>query len=191
MNPKLFLLRSKIFGIRQLVKTLFPVTIDDLLYIGEELPHMHRQDISSLYSVKRFSMEHLSGVKRIDSRLTPYNLAYVVCESDEIVHESWVCFDTLLPSQYGFDSDLPVIGHSFTTPRYRGAGIYSYMLNYVLNDLKARNISINAYVLVSSTNKTSIRGIERAGFRRLALLKGTRVLGCLIFNKSTLRFGKV
>jgi hypothetical protein len=135
-------------------------------------------------SINSFSLDHLSKVDRIDKRLTPYNLAYVGFYSGEIIHESWVSFNTLLPSQYGFDSCFPVIGHSCTSHPYRGLGIYTYTLNYILNDLRDRNISSNAYILVSPSNKASIRGIEKAGYQLLAHLKGIRLLGCFIINRS-------
>jgi hypothetical protein len=167
------------------------LAVDDFLYIGDESPKLLIYDLPSSLSIERFSIKHVSGVDRIDSRLTPYNLAYIVSDSNETIHESWVSFDALLPSQYKYDSRLPVIGHCFTAPPHRGKGIYPFVLNYILNDLRSRNISSNAYILVSSANKTSIMGIEKAGFRRLARLKGTRVLGCLIFNKSIIRFDRV
>jgi hypothetical protein len=188
IDSKLLWHRMQNFSIRQFIEIILPLKIDDLLYISDESRKVFANDLPYSASIKRFSIEKRSGVDRIDRRLTPYNLAYVVSNSDETVHESWVSFDALLPSQYGFDSRLPVIGHSFTAPRYRGKGIYPFTLRYIINDLRNRNISCNAYILVSSANKTSIRGIERAGFQRLAQLKGTRMLGCFILNKSTIRF---
>ena len=190
MNANLLLNRMQTLSVRQLTKVVLPIPINELLYIGKESPKMCPHHLTSSVSIKSFSIGHLSGVDRIDKRLTTHRLAYVVFYSGEIVHESWVFFDTLLPSQYGFDSRFPVVGDCFTKPLYRGKCIYPYALSYILNDLRNRNISSNAYILVSPTNNASIRGIENAGYQLLAQLKGTRLLGVFIFNKSTIRFDK-
>ena len=134
-------------------------------------------------SLKSFSAENLSGLDRIDKRLTAYRSAYVVFCCGEIVHQSWVRFDALTPSLYGFDSSVPLI-ESFTNPIYRGNGIYPYALSCLLKDLKSRHITDKVYALVSPKNKASIRGLEKAGFQRLGHLKGTRHLGLFITNKS-------
>lgn len=190
MNANLLLHRMQTLSVRQLTKVVLPMPINELLYIGKESPKMCSHNLLSSVSIKTFSMEHLSEVDEIDKRLTPHRLAYVVFHSGEIVHESWVFFDTLLPSQYGFDFRFPVVGDCFTKPLYRGKCIYPFALNYILNDLRNRNISSNAYILVSPTNNASIRGIEKAGYQLLAQLKGTRLLGVFIINKSTIRFDK-
>ena len=125
----------------------------------------------------------MSGLDRIDKRLTPHKSAYVVICRGEIAHETWVHFDALTPSLYGFDTSVPVID-SFTNPTYRGNGIYAFALTCILKDLKSRNITDKAYALVPPRNKPSIRGLEKAGFQPLAHLKGTRYLGLFMINKS-------
>ena len=190
MNANLLLRRLQNLSGRQLAKGFLPMPINELLYVGKASPKMCPHRLPSAVSIKSFSLEHPSGVDQIDKRLTSNKLAYVVFYSGEIVHENWVTFDTLLPSQYGFDSRFPVIGHGFTKPQYRGKRLQPYALSYILNDLRHRNISSNAYTLVSPTNNASIRGIENAGYQLLAQLKGTRILGVFIFNKSTIRFDK-
>lgn len=188
MNANLLLNRIQNLSSRQLAQSFLPMPINELLYIGKESPKMCSHHLPSPVSIRSFSIEHLSGVDQIDKKLKPNRLAYAVLYSGEIVHESWVFFDALLPLQYGFDSRFPVVGDCFTKPLYRGKSIYPFALNYILNDLRNRNISSNAYILVSPLNKASIRGIENAGYQLLAQLKGTRFLGVFIFNKSTVRF---
>ena len=185
LPPRASLILRRIRGshLRELLTAAAPLSINRLLYIGEESAQSPRR-LPACFSTKSFSMKHLSGVDRIDERLTRYRLAYVVFCFGEIVHESWVCFDAPLPSQYGFDVRLPVIDRSVTHNLYRGKGIFPYVLNHILHDLKNRRINDGVYVLVSPTNYASIRGIQKAGFKLLAHLKGTRLLGCFITNKS-------
>jgi GNAT superfamily N-acetyltransferase len=174
-------------GLRELLQAAAPMSIDSLLYEGEASAKCSHR-LPGPFSVKSFSTKRLSGVDRIDERLTPYRSAYVVFCFGEIVHESWVCFDASIPSRFGFDVHLPVIDRSFTEALYRGRGIFPYTLSYILRDLKSRHISHRVYILVSPANNASIRGIQKAGFKPLARLKGTRLLGCLITNKSIHRW---
>lgn len=163
---------------------LLPKSINVLLYMGREPSKLCPYPLPSSIAIKLFSVGSLSNVDRIDKRLTYYNRAYVGFYFGEIAHESWVSFDTLLPSQFGFDSRVPVIGYSHTEPQYRGKSIYPAVLNYILHDLRARSVSSNAYILVDPRNKASIRGIEKAGFELVAQLKGLRIVGFLVINKS-------
>jgi len=167
------------------MEALLPKSINVLLYMGREPSKLCPYPLPSSIAIKLFSIGSLSNVDRIDKRLTSYNQAYVGFYFGEIAHESWASFDTLLPSQFGFDSRFPVIGYSHTVPKYRGKSIYPAVLNYILHDLRTRNISSNAYILVSPENKASIRGIEKAGFELVAHLKGLRIVGFHIINKST------
>jgi hypothetical protein len=173
---------------RELVNAVAPMTINDLLYIGEESAELSPHRLPFPLSVKYCSKHCVSGVGSIDARLTPHRSAYVFFRGGEMVHESWVHLDAFTPSQYGFDSRLPVIGQCFTKRAYRGNGIFPAALSYILKDLKNRHITDRVYTLVSPTNNASIRGIEKAGFRRLAHLKGTRLLGLCIANKSVERW---
>jgi len=188
LPPQATLLLRRIRGsnLSELLKAAAPLSIDRLLYIGEKpVRRLHR--LPARLSVRSFSVDELSGVERIDRKLTRYRLAYVVFSGHEIAHISWVCFDASLPSQYGFDFRLPVIDETVTQSLHRGKGLFPYTLNYILHDLRNRRIADSVYILVSPTNHASIRGIEKAGFRLLARLEGTRLLGVLIINKSIQR----
>jgi RimJ/RimL family protein N-acetyltransferase len=187
MNAHLLLHRMKTLSVRQLLHVVVPRPINELLYISKESSVMCPHRLPHSVSIKSFSIEHLSGLERIDKRLTTHRVAYVVFDREQIIHENWVSFDTLLPSQYGFDSRIPVVGDGFTKPQYRGNGICPYALSFIIKDLRDRNISSNAYTLVSPANNASIRAVEKAGFQPLSHLKGTRLLGCFIFNKSMIK----
>lgn len=188
LPSQIILLLRRIQGsdLRDLLKAAAPLSINSLLYKGEASAKRPYR-LPGPFSIKSFSIKELSGVDRIDGRLTPYRLAYVVFCFGEIVHESWVCFDAPVPSQYGFDFRLPVIDRSFTQKLYRGKSIFPFTLNYIVHDLQSRRISNGVYVLVSPTNHASIRGIQKAGFELLAHLQGKRLLGLFVFNKSIQR----
>jgi RimJ/RimL family protein N-acetyltransferase len=188
MNAHLILRRVQMMSARQFLDALKPHHTDELLFLSKESPKICPHRLPSSVSIKYFSIDHPSGIDIIDRRLTTQRLAYVVFHGDEIIHENWLTFDTLLPSQFGFDARMPVVGYGFTSPQYRGKGICPYALSYLLNDMIDRNISRNAYTIVSPTNTASIRAVEKAGFELIAQLKGVRVLGGMFIHKSTIRF---
>jgi RimJ/RimL family protein N-acetyltransferase len=166
-----------------LVKAASRVIVNDVLYVGEASAMACQHRLPFQVSIKCFSATNPSGVKGIDEMLTPHRMVYIATCFGEIAHRTSVCFDVPTPTQYGFDPQVPVID-SYTAPLYRGNGIYPYALSYILKDLKARRITDRAYALVHPFNSASIRGLEKAGFQRLAHLKGTRILGMFIRNKS-------
>jgi hypothetical protein len=188
MNANLILRRLRMLSPRQLMDALRPHHMDELIFVSKELPKIYPHRLPSSVLIKCFSVEHPSGIDRIDARLTVHRLAYVVFNCGEIIHENWLTFDTLLPSQFGFDPRIPVVGYGFTAPHYRGKGVCPYALSYLLNDMIDRNISRKAYTIVSPTNSASIRAVEKGGFELIAQLKGLRVLGGLFIHKSTTRF---
>lgn len=188
MNAHLILRRLRMLSARQLMEALRPHHMNELLYLSKESPKICPHRLPSSVSIKSFSIEQPSGVDEIDRRLTAHRIAYVVFYGGEIVHENWISFDTLLPSQFGFDSRIPVVGYGFTAPQYRGKGVCPYALSYLLNDMMDRNISRMAYTIVSPTNSASIRAVEKGGFELIAQLKGLRVLGGMFIHKSTIKF---
>jgi hypothetical protein len=188
MKASLILRRLRLLSARQLMDALRPHHMDELLYLSKESPKIYPHRLPFPASIKSFSIQQPSGIETIDKRLTAHRIAYVVFYGEEIVHENWISFDTLLPSQFGFDSRIPVVGYGFTMPQYRGNGVCPYALSYLLNDMIDRKISRKAYTIVSPTNSASVRAVEKGGFELLAQLKGLRVLGGMFLHKSTIRF---
>jgi hypothetical protein len=188
MKASFILRRLRMLSARQLMEALRPHHMNELLYLSKESPKICPHRLPSSVSIKCFSVEHPSGIDVIDKRLTVHRLAYGVFYGGEIIHENWLTFDTLLPSLFGFDPRIPVVGYGFTAPNYRGKGVCPYALSYLLNDMIDRNISRKAYTIVSPTNSASIRAVEKGGFELTAQLKGLRVLGGMFIHKSTIRF---
>ena len=186
MKADLLIERLRMLPVGQLFQHLRPKSIDALLYLGKESSSLHSCRQTTAVSIESFSVDHPSGDDQIDKRLTRNNIAYIVFISGKIAHQSWVFFNTLLPSQYGFDSHLPVIGDSYTAPDFRSQGLFQYSLGYILEDLRNRNISRNAYIITTPGNLSSIRALEKGGCQFLAHLRGTRLFGVLIFNKSAM-----
>lgn len=80
----------------------------------------------------------------------------------KIMHSSYVvphCFKFSFLKKSDFE-----IGPCYTAPEYRGRGIYPEVLRYIVNT--EGSYETNFYMVVNSENKSSIRGIEKAGFKK-------------------------
>lgn len=117
------------------------------------------------------------------SRMNDTKIVYAAYHEGRLVHVSWVLLDTLLPTQFGLDPDIPVIADCATDAAYRGRRIYPHVLSRIPADLMRRGLPPAAYILVAPDNEASIRGIERAGFVRQARIQGWRVLGFIVWKQ--------
>jgi hypothetical protein len=68
--------------------------------------------------IERFSYNQNTGIHSIDKRSSPFRECYVARMNGELAHESWLFFDVMLPVQFGFEGDVPVIGECVTYPEF-------------------------------------------------------------------------
>lgn len=69
----------------------------------------------------------------------------------------------------------PVIGDCVTNSDYRGKSIYPFVLNRVSKELLLSGVN-EVFIIVGPDNQSSIRGIEKAGFKFFAEIKTKRFL---------------
>jgi hypothetical protein len=173
--------------LRTTLRALRPQSVDEFLYIGPA--DRSERKLGAITPVADMQIAYFtpaspSGVAAIDSRLGAGRHCFVASLGPEIVHQSWVFFGSLLLSQFGYAKGAALIGDCVTEPHFRGRGIYSAVL--IEADAKLTSVTGAApYVLVSPANTGSIRGIERAGYRRLAHLTGLRVGPLLLRRKAS------
>ena len=79
--------------------------------------------------------------------------------------------------KYGFPSRNPIIGDCFTAPEFRGIHLFPDVLSHIVEDAFSNYKIDNLYILVSPNNISSIKGIERAGFKIHSRLQGKKVFG--------------
>lgn len=105
---------------------------------------------------------------------------FYVRQNDEIIHTSYVVpkcskFPFLGINDYE-------IGPCYTNPQSRGKGIYPLMIRYICNSIG--NEDSIFYMIVDETNSSSIRGIEKAGFKKCGnvevtgLFKRYKIIDC-------------
>jgi hypothetical protein len=152
---------------RRLRRALLPSYVDELLYAvtrSDRLP------------------EVACSVPLTVHRETRRSTRYTAVVDGHPVHVSVLFGSIFLPRLFGFPGDVPCIGQCKTDEACRGKRIYPYMLQYIAREVFATSRHGRIYILVSPSNKPSIRGIESAGFTFVARLRGWR-LGPLIVKR--------
>ena len=97
---------------------------------------------------------------------------YVKDKDGRVIHTSCVipkCVKFLFLEKNEYE-----IGPCYTDPNHRRKGIYCCVLNYITSHsaLKASKF----YMIVHEDNLASIKGIEKAGFKRTGVVEKTKVL---------------
>lgn len=114
----------------------------------------------------------------------PSTSTFFVKDGDFLVHKSKIFKKSLLLKSFGYKQPLMTIGDAFTDNKYRGKGIYPAVLERIVSKhLKDSSL----YLLVSPDNIPSIRGIEKAGFSKIARLKCLKI-GPIYLNKQKIKF---
>lgn len=129
--------------------------------------------------MKLFMTDETPGIKDILVRLNFYiqskgktKIFYVTSESNELMHVSCVvpyCWKFNFMGQDDYE-----IGPCCTKKEYRGRGIYPAVLSYITSLEEYSNASF--WMIISESNKSSIRGVEKAGFRQAGLILKTKFL---------------
>jgi len=114
------------------------------LYSAIEPKHNYRTSLFRLY----ISILTLGKTK----------VYYGLNSNNNILHMAY-----LITSNYKYpflEKKEACIGPCDTDPKARGKGIYPFMINHIVN----KNNDLTCYLFVRKDNKSSIRGVEKAGF---------------------------
>jgi RimJ/RimL family protein N-acetyltransferase len=172
-------------SLRDLAAALRPQRIDMFIYEGdkETLAAVPRVEGAPDVPVERFDAKHPSGIPEIDEKAVGSREVYVVRIDGRLAHIVVLAWDILLPSQFGFDPDAPVMDLGFTWPEFRGRRLQPMVRRYVTEDVIRRRLYHKVYGTIMTDNVASQRGNARAGMRRLAHLQAYRIGGLMIFKK--------
>lgn len=99
---------------------------------------------------------------------------YLITYNDISVHTSF-----LYPNVYLLKlikKSGPTIGDCYTRPDYRGKSIFPFVLNYITKEIFAEDKKKEVFMIVNQDNLSSIKGIEKAGFRKCASIQTKRWL---------------
>jgi RimJ/RimL family protein N-acetyltransferase len=102
----------------------------------------------------------------------------------------FVLFDTFYKRILGEAADVPMIGNCYTFPSQRQRGLYTSLLVAICKHLADRRYE-RVIISCAPDNLVSIRGIQRAGFSQVNLLRSIVVFSrwvvcqkCTAYNRS-------
>lgn len=147
--------------------------------------------------VKQLNIRHIdvliyklpkTELKKFDKDISPYYIKTekgterdtfsILNDKNQLVHKSLIFKKVHLLKLIG--SEGHVIGGCVTHETYRGQSFYPLMLNKIGKQYFESG-NFNLYIIVDKTNLSSIRGIEKAGFKRFKDVK-TKRFGTFYFN---------
>ena len=102
------------------------------------------------------------------------NIVYSLINNTELVHKSVLFKKVHLLNAISERGE--VIGDCYTDIKYRGEGIYPKMLNKIAKEYTKTHSDCNLFIVVDKSNLSSIRGIEKSGFKLYKSLRTKRFL---------------
>lgn len=104
----------------------------------------------------------------------------VLREQDTLIGFGWIQRWKPLRREFWWLADRAVgLGPYWTHPSHRGRGVYGRLLARSLDECRRRQWD-EIYIWAARTNRSSIRGIEKAGFRPLGTHRVSLYLGGLV-----------
>ena len=70
----------------------------------------------------------------------------------------------------------PVLGDGFTRPEYRGKSILPFVISYIVNKMVFDENMKEVFIIINTSNLSSIAGVEKTGFKRYASITASRWL---------------
>lgn len=163
-------------------------------FLGQKLvqrrgDHMYDIDLRQLTALPREGVvvvdRHSFGSEATrvveEAVLTEANLEYrdelrgnemlfaILNDNGHVASYGFVLFDSFYKRILGEDRVTPMISNCFTDPKDRGKGLYPQIIQAACINLASRGFK-RAIITCSLKNAASIRGIEKAGFKRVKTL---------------------
>ncbi|MFT3795370.1 hypothetical protein [Flavobacterium sp.] len=145
--------------IRKFRKYLKVVDIDMQIY------SMTKADWSALAEI---------GMEVQTEQLSDGRTRYFIMDQDIFAHQSFL-FPKLNILKL-IQKKGPAIGDCVTMADYKGRNIYPYVINRIAGEVLAKGKHPEVFIVVTSNNARSIRGIVKAGFRLHTSIKAKRFL---------------
>ena len=181
---------------------LFELKFDDkfnetqLKSIDCMLETINRININE-FEGQSFFQEALSKESQVYKQgLHDNDILFLVHDKDSLVHTTFAQFKSKYKNILGEADTVPLLGNCWTSEKYRGKGIYPYILAYSCNYLRNEGFS-RVIITCDPTNIASIRGIEKAGFSLVKKITSTILLNTFVFqvisknNGKTIRFARL
>lgn len=145
--------------IKRILKSYKFITIDVIVY------SMTKEDITAFPDL---------GLEIKTVSISKGKKKYFIEDKGVLVHQSFLFDAVFLLKLIGKRG--PVVGDCYTHPDYRGKSIYPYAIHYIAKKMLIENKKDEVFMIVNRDNTSSIKGIEKAGFKKYASIDTKRWL---------------
>jgi len=163
-----FYVKEKIFAFEKLL----PAPLEIETKVEADVRLAQSVDISKL--AEKF------GARAIREGTKKGHLCFIADIDGEIAHYKWVAFDEAYVSELKrnirFDSNSAYIYSSYTNPDYRGFGLDPKVTKKVF-EYSYEKGKEKVYILVRHNNASSLRVIQKLGYRKMGEVRFIQVLG--------------
>ena len=121
------------------------------------------------YKAFKTYKEYLIQKKKININ----KIRYFITIDSQNAHESYLFNNVFLLRTV--KKKGPVIGDCKTWKQFRGQSMYPYTINKIAKDLLESHIN-EVFIVVNQDNSSSIKGLEKAHFKKFASINATRWL---------------
>ncbi len=143
-------------------------------------------DVPAQISIRRGRIDELSrNLDRFSSvpwefqchlydRVTDFFVA--VSDTRGIQHIIWIYYQNDPNRVVKLGPEHAEIKYGLTLPEFRGQGIFPHALRAIVSYLSAKKIH-RIFTCVNASNRSSIRGMEKAGFRQIGRTRLIKIMG--------------
>lgn len=110
---------------------------------------------------------------------------FVALDEGGIQHISWIYYHHHPNRVLCLTPMDAEIKYALTLERFRGQGLYPRVLRSIAGYLREKRFR-RVFICVSEDNRSSIRGIEKAGFKRIARMRLLKIAGIQVSRKLAL-----
>lgn len=107
---------------------------------------------------------------------------FIVKGAEGIRHISWIYLHNQRNRILSLAEDEAEIKFSLTLPNYRGQGLYPKVLCAIMDHLYSTGIK-RVFICAERNNLASIRGIEKAGFKKAGEVRLRKILGVQVSSR--------
>ena len=128
-----------------------------------------------IYKMDKYKALNINGTnyKIEKSIINKQKTRYYIKDGANLVHESYLFSNVFLLRL--IKKRGPVIGDCKTIKAYRGQSIYPYVINNIAKDILAHSDN-EVFIIVDKNNLSSIKGIEKSHYTRIASIEAKRWL---------------
>ena len=109
---------------------------------------------------------------------------FVAVQSESVQHISWIYYEKDPNRILQLQDDEAEVKYCLTIPEFRGQGLYPRTLRKIAGYLHQKMLK-RAFICVNEENVSSVKGIEKAGFKRLGKVRLRKVAGIQYSKKLT------